>query len=57
MEPSNHRESNGTDAPRYIDFPCLEYGTLGADSQLALNRWSSTITRGKKTLILQLEPR
>ncbi|KAL2075691.1 hypothetical protein VTL71DRAFT_634 [Oculimacula yallundae] len=30
--------------PRYIDFPSLEPGTI-IDGQVALNRWSHTITR------------
>ncbi|CAG8956195.1 hypothetical protein HYFRA_00012112 [Hymenoscyphus fraxineus] len=32
--------------PRYISFPSLEHGTKGEDGKLALNRWSSLVTRG-----------
>ena len=41
--------------PRYIDFPCLEPGTL-IDGKPALNRWSSLITRGKLCLSIH-QPR
>ncbi|TVY20132.1 putative mitochondrial dihydroxy-acid dehydratase [Lachnellula arida] len=44
MEPSNYE--NIPDKPRYLDFPCLEPGTIAADGKQALNRWSTTITRG-----------
>lgn len=39
--------SNGSvsEKPRYIDFPHLEAGTI-VDGKQALNRWSSTITKG-----------
>ncbi|KAM3081989.1 hypothetical protein ACMFMG_004449 [Clarireedia jacksonii] len=43
MEPSNYE--NIPDKPRYIDFPSLEAGTV-VDGKPALNRWSSTITKG-----------
>ncbi|PQE10788.1 dihydroxy-acid dehydratase protein [Rutstroemia sp. NJR-2017a BBW] len=43
MEPSNYE--NIPEKPRYIDFPSLESGTL-VDGKPALNRWSSTITKG-----------
>jgi hypothetical protein len=43
MEPSN--SANGPEAPRYINFPSLEHGTL-RDGSPALNRWSSTLTKG-----------
>ncbi|KAH8599863.1 dihydroxy-acid dehydratase-like protein [Bisporella sp. PMI_857] len=39
-------DRNGPQKPRYIDFPSLEYGTLGADGKIALNRWSGPLTRG-----------
>ncbi|KAG9237749.1 dihydroxy-acid dehydratase-like protein [Amylocarpus encephaloides] len=32
--------------PRYISFPSLEPGTKRVDGTAALNRWSSTVTRG-----------
>ena len=38
------------DKPRYIDFPCLEPGTA-VDGKQALNRWSSTITKGTRVKI------
>ncbi|TVY29396.1 putative dihydroxy-acid dehydratase, mitochondrial [Lachnellula hyalina] len=44
MEPSNYEDI--PDKPRYLDFPCLEAGTTAADGKQALNRWSTTITRG-----------
>ena len=31
---------------KYIEFPCLPEGTKHEDGTLALNRYSSTITRG-----------
>lgn len=47
MEPSIHNGVNETPAsPKYIDFPYLEHGTVGADSKPALNRWSRTVTNG-----------
>ena len=36
---------NGTDMPRYVNFPSVEHGTL-RDGSPVLNRWSSTITKG-----------
>jgi len=33
------------DEPRYIAFPCLASGTV-VDGKPALNRWSSTVTKG-----------
>jgi len=46
MEPSKFNGNGISEGPRYIDFPFLEHGTMGADSKPALNRWSSTITKG-----------
>jgi dihydroxy-acid dehydratase len=43
MESFNH--TNGPQAPTFINFPCLEHGTIREGSQV-LNRWSSTITKG-----------
>jgi dihydroxy-acid dehydratase len=44
MEPSNY--VGIPDAPRYISFPSLEPGSRTANGKQALNRWSSTITKG-----------
>ncbi|KAG0648736.1 dihydroxy-acid [Hyphodiscus hymeniophilus] len=45
MEPS--KITNGrSDMPKYIDFSCLEHGTVGADAKPALNRWSAALTNG-----------
>lgn len=53
MAPSTMNGTNGTnrangsaEPPRYLEFPELEHGTIGADSKPALNKWSTTITRG-----------
>jgi dihydroxy-acid dehydratase len=44
MAPSNYQ--NGVkEEPRYVDFPEIEHGTQ-RNGKLALNRWSSTITKG-----------
>jgi dihydroxy-acid dehydratase len=43
MEPSDYESI--PDKPRYIDFPALEHGTI-IEGKLALNRWSSRITKG-----------
>ena len=32
---------------RYLNFPALKHGTI-VDGKQALNRWSSTLTRGEK---------
>ncbi|TVY78573.1 putative dihydroxy-acid dehydratase [Lachnellula suecica] len=37
---------NASDKKSYIDFPCLKHGTTGENGKPALNRWSSTITKG-----------
>lgn len=37
--------AKGPEEPRYINFPSLEHGTV-RDGAPALNRWSTTITRG-----------
>jgi hypothetical protein len=37
---------NHPEKPRYIDFPCLKPGTR-VEGKQALNRWSSTVTRGE----------
>jgi dihydroxy-acid dehydratase len=42
MEPSNYE--NITGEPRYIEFRCIEHGTL-RDGKPVLNRWSSTVTK------------
>ena len=50
MEQSNGTNStNGTlpEKPRYTSFPCLKPGTI-VDGKQALNRWSSTITKGER---------
>lgn len=47
MEPSNYVNGDTpAGVPTYIDFPCLEHGVIGEDGKPALNRWSSTITKG-----------
>ncbi|KAI9847718.1 MAG: hypothetical protein M1837_001966 [Sclerophora amabilis] len=43
MDPAN--TENISDEPRYLDFPHLQHGTM-QDGRLALNLYSSTITRG-----------
>ena len=45
MDPSTYT-NGGSDKPRYIDFPSLKHGTVGADSKQALNRWSTSHSRG-----------
>jgi dihydroxy-acid dehydratase len=42
MEPSNYEIVK--EEPRYVDFPCIEHGTL-RDGKPVLNRWSSAITK------------
>jgi dihydroxy-acid dehydratase len=42
---TNGTNGNIPEKPRYIDFPCLRPGSR-VDGKQALNRWSSTITRG-----------
>jgi dihydroxy-acid dehydratase len=44
MEPSNY--VNIPDKPRYISFSSLEHGSKNAEGKQALNRWSSTLTKG-----------
>lgn len=44
MVHSVHDYEEIPEQPRYIDFPCLEAGTIINGKQV-LNRWSSTITR------------
>jgi dihydroxy-acid dehydratase len=58
---SEHHGTNGTNGingingnvpkqpeARYLNFPALKHGTI-IDGKQALNRWSSTITRGEKS--------
>ncbi|KAF2841058.1 dihydroxy-acid dehydratase-like protein [Patellaria atrata CBS 101060] len=44
MDPSNIQKSREPEEPRFLDFPCLPTDTI-RDGKLALNRWSSTLTR------------
>jgi dihydroxy-acid dehydratase len=46
MDPSKPAVSSTLGEAKYIDFACLPEGTKHEDGTLALNRWSSTITRG-----------
>jgi dihydroxy-acid dehydratase len=39
------RKQNGASSG-YLDFKCLPDGAVGKDGQPALNRYSSTLTRG-----------
>jgi len=38
----------GKEKPRYLNFPALKHPTF-IDGKQALNRWSSTITKGENS--------
>ncbi|KAF2090376.1 dihydroxy-acid dehydratase-like protein [Saccharata proteae CBS 121410] len=46
MDPANLHKQDEPEEPRLLDFPCLPPGSQTPDGKPALNRYSSTITRG-----------
>ncbi len=45
MDPANTVKQDIPEEPRYLDFPHLPEGALREDGKLALNRYSSTLTK------------
>jgi hypothetical protein len=46
MDPTNEQKQTEPEEPRFLNFPCLPDGTKDAQGKPALNKYSSTITRG-----------
>lgn len=46
MDPANLELEHQIEQPRFLHFPHLPHGSLRDDGQPALNKYSSTITRG-----------
>jgi hypothetical protein len=46
------RKQNGM-STGYLDFKCLPDGAVGKDGKQALNRYSSTLTRGMAGLVAE----
>lgn len=46
MVPSNETKAMEPEEPRFLNFPRLPEGAKYADGQPAMNKYSSTVTRG-----------
>ena len=46
MDPANIQQQYEPEEPRFLNFPCLPDDAKDANGKPALNKYSSTVTRG-----------